>query len=550
MAPGVVGHVSVEAKECPANEYIAVPSCGNCEADAICEDICESVAVEDVQLTPDCAQSLGEQLGVEMVHELSGQRDEGVAQLCSQGMAMCRSEPGSISIRPNILRGAKMSKLLRQGTELWLQSPIDLPGSKKQSLYQMSEPSQKLDCFLSHTWLQSGRLKYVALLLRFGAADGIIAGLLAMTAAILLTMRGVLPVLDLHVATWGNQAYEMPLAPWATLFGTLGALVGVAISPWAQLRMCSDRSVFLDAVCIDQVNQQIQAEGIYSLGGFVHSSTEFQILWSPPYFTRLWCVFELAAFKFAHPDGIITFCPLFFHGVGMRWFSALLAVFLLFDLGINSGFLVAYVAALIFGTVLVCMPALRKAMQELRCCRQQLAAFDCERALCRDLADREFILRSIQVWFGSVDVFNRYIREDLSRVVGNIVRTGISYPFCLACSSPFFFFCGDILSCVLMTGLPARFAISCVASYTVQAFTVAPLLMFLVNWLADQAAPCKWLSCNIFINVSFSFVATAFTMFAHLVGMYAAHRGPAWTCAYSIVCISVCVVAFRAPFSR
>ena len=40
---------------------------------------------------------------------------------------------------------------------------------------------------------------------------------------------------------------------------------------------------FLDAKVMDQ--------GIYGLGGFLKASKELRILWSPPYFSRLWCIF-------------------------------------------------------------------------------------------------------------------------------------------------------------------------------------------------------------------------------------------------------------------
>ena len=40
----------------------------------------------------------------------------------------------------------------------------------------------------------------------------------------------------------------------------------------------------------------MKQEGIRSLGLFLRRSRKMFILWSPEYFTRLWCCFEVAAF--------------------------------------------------------------------------------------------------------------------------------------------------------------------------------------------------------------------------------------------------------------
>ncbi|CAE7357592.1 unnamed protein product, partial [Symbiodinium pilosum] len=51
--------------------------------------------------------------------------------------------------------------------------------------------------------------------------------------------------------------------------------------------------------------------GVYGLAGFLKASKELRILWSEPYLSRLWCVFEVAAYRTANPSGKITLAPLF-----------------------------------------------------------------------------------------------------------------------------------------------------------------------------------------------------------------------------------------------
>ena len=80
--------------------------------------------------------------------------------------------------------------------------------------------------------------------------------------------------------------------------------------------------------------------GVYGIAGFLRISQELRILFSGPYFSRLWCldgtwslwsvressvkqaigaqrrcIFEIAAYKKVNPSGKITFRPLLFEAV-------------------------------------------------------------------------------------------------------------------------------------------------------------------------------------------------------------------------------------------
>eukprot|EP00929_Paragymnodinium_shiwhaense_P039523 TRINITY_DN20742_c0_g2_i3.p1 TRINITY_DN20742_c0_g2~~TRINITY_DN20742_c0_g2_i3.p1 ORF type:complete len:307 (+),score=9.49 TRINITY_DN20742_c0_g2_i3:237-1157(+) len=64
-----------------------------------------------------------------------------------------------------------------------------------------------------------------------------------------------------------------------------------ALAFWQRLRGLVGRArlVFLDKLCIDQVDPKNKAEGIL-------------ILWTPDYFTRLWCTFEVVSWSFMGRD--------------------------------------------------------------------------------------------------------------------------------------------------------------------------------------------------------------------------------------------------------
>ncbi|CAL1172213.1 unnamed protein product, partial [Cladocopium goreaui] len=139
--------------------------------------------------------------------------------------------------------------------------------------------SQYYDAFLSHEWGSSGFLKVLTILM--------IYNLRAATAFTLLSslLFGVLRV------------YEILPDDESTVVLGHGVFFFV-ITFWQRIRECFKKPhlFFVDKLCIEQKDAKAKAQGILSLAAYLKRSKSLLILWSPQYFQRLWCTFELVSF--------------------------------------------------------------------------------------------------------------------------------------------------------------------------------------------------------------------------------------------------------------
>ncbi|CAE7641948.1 unnamed protein product, partial [Symbiodinium pilosum] len=153
----------------------------------------------------------------------------------------------------------------------------------------------RYDAFLSHTWMTHGRWKFLSLLLHFGWPTLLVAWALGATVAFILSLVGLLPLF----ASWEARAIDfdehIPLGCWVMLSGGLATWVGAALFPY--LRCGPSHICFLDFLCIHQTDVSKMQQGIRSIGHYLAASAELHVLWSNPYLSRLWCVFELAAYR-------------------------------------------------------------------------------------------------------------------------------------------------------------------------------------------------------------------------------------------------------------
>ncbi|CAE8594495.1 unnamed protein product [Polarella glacialis] len=164
----------------------------------------------------------------------------------------------------------------------------------------LSFPTDKYGVFISHSWRTSRWAKYAALLYYTSLVPALCAGLAAGILAFALQVLGALP--PFGVSQDSIQVSEsVPSSLWCLVMG--GCTCFAILVMWARLfelaestRKSSQVSYFLDCLCINQSDAELKQAGIDSIGAYLRNSDSMLVLWSPEYFTRLWCCFELAVF--------------------------------------------------------------------------------------------------------------------------------------------------------------------------------------------------------------------------------------------------------------
>ncbi|CAK9024985.1 unnamed protein product [Durusdinium trenchii] len=181
----------------------------------------------------------------------------------------------SFELEPELLRGVPLDVALAGWCKHW-QNDQDATGP---SVDEVSQEVDSIDAFLSHDWQTSRWLKLATLLMVFNSRAATVVSLLTSL------LVGVLRVCD-----------YLPDELWTTSIPCLAYLVVFCF--WQRMRSVCRRPliVFLDRLCIHQQDQELKQKGILGLGAFVVRSKRLVALWSPRYFSRLWCTYEIGCF--------------------------------------------------------------------------------------------------------------------------------------------------------------------------------------------------------------------------------------------------------------
>eukprot|EP00438_Fugacium_kawagutii_P008670 Skav220329 [mRNA] locus=scaffold6510:2947:6258:- [translate_table: standard] len=177
------------------------------------------------------------------------------------------------------------------------------------------------------------------------------------------------------------------------------------------------RGLGRDVTCIHQEDHALMERGVYGLGGFLARSKKLLILWSPPhlgqkratgcdrYLSRLWCVFEIAAYRAANPEGQIELAPLFVElTVLVLWAMLFCCACLAYPVSFTKYFWIAMPFALF--PQLVAAHVLRRLISQKHRLIESMANFDVDKAECREEFDRKFVMTVPWHFAVMIDVTN------------------------------------------------------------------------------------------------------------------------------------------------
>ncbi|CAE6959921.1 unnamed protein product, partial [Symbiodinium natans] len=274
---------------------------------------------------------------------------------------------------------------------------------------------------LSHTWKTDGRWKVVSLLFRNGAQHIFVWWWLGVLLAFMLYLSGVLPM----TGTFSSQSWELncPIGPWTIFFTMVTSVLALLVSPYMPALCAQPDMCFMDAACINYASEAMRERAAYGVGGILSVSKDFCVLWSGPYFQRLWCVFELATFSKASA-GQVRLEP-FFHELVSLGFMVCLYLTAWIS-WISVAFADAAIATVLpLLRLLPCLllhHLLRRRCVEMEDAVGKLRSFSFDSLQCERDFDREFAELAIQRWFGSTNDFTEHVRVSLHQTLQEQLR--------------------------------------------------------------------------------------------------------------------------------
>jgi hypothetical protein len=188
---------------------------------------------------------------------------------------------------PSMLRTVTARTVLRGFGRVFRTEGID-------SAYSLSQECERLGYFISHSWSAPWFTKFVTLAFHFNFWFATIISLLFITVFLTLSL------IFMSHEIW--DSIRESINP-SLIFVSIGFLTFLPSFLFgSELMWCmplgnSNRTrCFLDKCCINQTDPVLKRRGIEALGVFLAKSDVMLILWSPDYFMRLWCAYEVAVY--------------------------------------------------------------------------------------------------------------------------------------------------------------------------------------------------------------------------------------------------------------
>eukprot|EP00929_Paragymnodinium_shiwhaense_P032763 TRINITY_DN18118_c0_g1_i2.p1 TRINITY_DN18118_c0_g1~~TRINITY_DN18118_c0_g1_i2.p1 ORF type:complete len:611 (+),score=34.01 TRINITY_DN18118_c0_g1_i2:114-1946(+) len=173
--------------------------------------------------------------------------------------------------------------------------------------FGLSVVAEDIDDFISHDWRTPRSVKYVTLCYIYNSRVALIGSTLF--AVFVVLVRELLKYARVLQRASDNQVFLPDLVACVSV-GPFAYLLLLFHWHHIRARLGKVSLLFVDKLCICQHDENMKRDGILGLAAFLKQSKRIIVLWSPTYFSRLWCTYELAAwFRFEKATSSVVFVP-------------------------------------------------------------------------------------------------------------------------------------------------------------------------------------------------------------------------------------------------
>ncbi|CAE8585878.1 unnamed protein product [Polarella glacialis] len=299
----------------------------------------------------------------------------------------------------SLLRGVGVTKVLRRFGKLFNNSV----GTAED--YQLGQEVREVSAFITHNWSLSRWKKYMALCCYFHIVPAFVVSLIVHLLLFALVVADKLP---LYPAYFADRPYYVGY--WCMVGGW--SAFWLTLFLWADVAAMFGRSgpiVFVDKVCIDQVDIDRKVQGILAIPAWLACSGTLVAVFSEELLVKLWTCFELCTFVALGRTDKIRVEPAllssasFFVSIVILCFTSWKTLLAIGDSSVTEltsalghEFTMVFDILIFLGISLLTFATLTYWGRVCNRIRKQVDELDIRTAACQEEADRAVVLRALQ----------------------------------------------------------------------------------------------------------------------------------------------------------
>ncbi|CAE8585880.1 unnamed protein product [Polarella glacialis] len=299
----------------------------------------------------------------------------------------------------SVRRGVGVTKVLRRFGKLFNHSV----GTAED--YQLGQEVREVSAFITHNWSLSRWKKHMALCCYFHIVPAFVVSLIVHLLLFGLVVADKLP---LSPAYYGDRPYYVGC--WCMAGGW--SAFWLTFFLWADVAAMFGRSgpiVFVDKVCIDQVNIDRKVQGILAIPAWLACSGTLVAVFSEELLVKLWTCFELCTFvalgrtdKIRVEPALLSSASLFL-SIRIPCFTSWKTLLAIGDSSVTEltsalgpEFTMVFDTRSFLGLGVLTFATLTYWGRVCNRIRKQVDELDIRTAACQEEADRAVVLRALQ----------------------------------------------------------------------------------------------------------------------------------------------------------